>query len=119
MIATGKPKPHYPAGLPDFMGAMSNSTYLGRARFIPWFQCTGTGGPPCGKEIVADHYVKWFFHMFFDVETNLPVALTSPYGGCATYGNWTMTADALWPDWRRNPSHSINVADDDTCAPYN
>eukprot|EP00662_Eupelagonemidae_sp_cell21_P019666 gene19666-31316_t len=40
-----------PAGLPDFYGAYSNATYLGRARFR-----IGTGGLPDGKPLVMDHY---------------------------------------------------------------
>jgi len=108
-----------PAGLPWFEGAMGNSTYKGRVRFVPPWQQTGSYGPPSGKAIVADHYVKWVFHMFFDIETKKLAMFSSPYGGCSTYGNWS-TPDQLWPEWRENPPRGkcSNVASDPTCKPY-
>lgn len=107
-----------PAGLPDFMGAYSNATYKGRVRFIPPWQKTGTGGPPDGKPVVADHWAKWTFHLFVDIETYMPVMFSSPYGGCATYGNWTIMPDALWPEWGVNPESCVNVKNDPTCKPW-
>jgi hypothetical protein len=97
-----------PSGLPYFHGAYDNATYKGRVTFSPPWQNTGTYGPPTGKKVVADHFVKWTFHMFVDIETKLPVMFSSPFGGCATYGNWS-TPDKLWPEslgggWRLNPA---------------
>jgi len=108
-----------PAGLPWFEGAMKNATYKGRVRFVPPWQNTGTYGPPTGKAVVADHYVKWVFHMFFDVETKKLVMFSSPYGGTASYGNWS-TPDQLWPEWRELPSRDrcFDVTSDPTCKPY-
>lgn len=108
-----------PAGLPYFEKAYANSTYKGRVTFIPPWQHTGTYGPPTGQAVVADHYVKWTFHMFVDIKTKLPVMFSSPYGGCATYGNWT-TPDLLWPEWRENPSRDrcYDVTQSPNCDPY-
>merc|ERR1712232_675370 len=50
-----------PAGLPYFEGAYDNATYKGRVKFVPPWQHTGSYGPPTGKAVVADHYVKWTF----------------------------------------------------------
>jgi len=52
--------------------------------------------------------VKWTFHLFVDVETKLPVLFSSPFGGIATYGNWSQP-DELWPKdfnggWRNLPA---------------
>jgi hypothetical protein len=60
-------------------------------------------GPPTNKTIVVDHYVKWFFHMFVDVETYMPAIFSSAYGGTATFGNWTILPEALWPEWKDLP----------------
>jgi hypothetical protein len=112
-----------PAGLPYFEKAYDNATYLGRITFTPPWQNTGEWGPP-GKKVVADHWVKWTFHMMVDIETNLPVMFSSPYGGCATYGNWS-TPDEMWPDsynggWRANPTRDrcSDVTSAPTCANY-
>lgn len=107
-----------PAGLPDFMGAYSNATYLGRVRFVPPWQTVGTGLPPDGKPIVADHWVKWTFHLFTNIESNMPAMFSSPFGGCATYGNWTILPDALWPEWRVDPPHCVDVKNSPDCAPW-
>jgi len=109
-----------PAGLPYFEGAYSNATYLGRIRFTPPWQNTGSGGPPVpGKTVVADHWVKWTFHMMVDIETQLPVMFSSPFGGCATYGNWSVP-DEMWPEWKENPSRDrcFDVTGAETCKPY-
>jgi len=110
-----------PAGLPYFHGAYDNATYKGRVKFIPPWQQTGSYGPPSGKPVVADHYVKWTFHVFIDIETKKPVMFSSPFGGCATYGNWT-TPDELWPEWRENPTRDrcFDVTQDPshTCDAY-
>jgi hypothetical protein len=110
-----------PAGLPYFEKAYANGTYMGRVRFIPPWQHTGSYGPPTGKPVVADHYVKWTFHVFIDIETKLPVMFSSPFGGCATYGNWS-TPDELWPGWRENPARDrcFDVTQDPshTCDAY-
>jgi len=106
-----------PAGLPDFMGAFSNATYLGRVKMVPLWQTAGKGGPPDGKPITVDHYAKWTFHLWVDVETKLPAMFSSPYGGVATYGNWTIYDNAtktggpddLWPEWRKDPWFCLNV----------
>lgn len=112
-----------PVGLPDFMGSFGNSTYLGRVKFMPQYQTVGVGGPPNGKYVVADAYVKWNFHLFVSVDTFLPAMFSSPYGGMSTYGNWSIPPDYLWPEsvaggWRKDPPHCVNVADDKTCEPY-
>jgi len=109
-----------PAGLPNFVGAYSNSTYKGRVTFIPPWQTTFTGGLPSGKKIVADHYVKWTFHMFVDIETKYPAMFSSPYGGCATYGNWTLKPDTMWPQWRNNPprNNCFDVTSNLNCKPF-
>lgn len=114
-----------PAGLPYFEGAYANATYKGRISFIPPWQKTGVGGPSDGTPIVADHWVKWTFHLFVDIETGLPAMFSSPYGGCATYGNWTLTPDALWPadvngGWRNNPGREVcyDVTSSPACKPY-
>jgi len=97
-----------PAGLPWFQHAFDNATYKGRVKFaVPW-QTTGSYGPPTDEKVVADHYAKWSFHLFVNVETNLPVLFSSPYGGIASYGNWSKPDD-LWPTeinggWRNLPS---------------
>lgn len=113
-----------PAGLPYFHEAYKNGTYKGRVKFVPPWQLTGSYGPPDGKPVVADHYVKWTFHMFVNVETQKPVMFSSPYGGCATYGNWS-TPDELWPEstnggWRTNPPRDgcSDVTGNPTCTPY-
>merc|ERR1712100_666798 len=62
-----------PAGLPYFEGAYDNATYLGRIKFTPPWQETGTGDHTKRNVITADHWVKWTFHMMVDIETNLPV----------------------------------------------
>jgi len=106
-----------PAGLPDFMGAFDNATYLGRVKMVPLWQTAGKGGPPDGKPIIVDHYAKWTFHIWVDVETKLPAMFTSPYGGSATYGNWTIYdnatktggPDEMWPEWRKDPWFCLNV----------
>merc|ERR1712139_236602 len=72
-----------PAGLPYFERAYDNATYKGRVKFIPPWQQTGSYGPPSNTPVIADHYVKWTFHMFVNIETKLPVMFSSPYGGCA------------------------------------
>jgi hypothetical protein len=82
--------------LPYFVGAYDNATYKGRIWFTPPWQTTGSFGPPLNKTVVADHWAKWTFHLFVDVETNKPVLFSSPYGGVATYGNWS-EPDELWP----------------------
>jgi len=108
-----------PSGLPYFEGAYDNATYKGRVKFIPPWQQTGSYGPPSGKPIVADHYVKWTFHMFVDIATKKPVMFSSPYGGCATYGNWS-TPQELWPEWVENPSRDrcYDVTSNSNCDPY-
>jgi hypothetical protein len=114
-----------PAGLPYFHHAFDNATYLGRVRFVPPFgQKTFTGGPADGTPIVADHFAKWSFHLWVDIETQLPAMFTSPYGGVATYGNWS-DPDELWPasvggGWRDLPAkdNCFDVTHDDHCAPY-
>jgi len=100
--------------------AYSNSTYKGRVTFIPPWQTTFTGGMPNGKNIVADHYVKWTSHMFVDIHTKMPAMFSSPYGGCATYGNWTMMPDEMWPGWRTNPlrNNCFDVTSNPNCKPY-
>lgn len=113
-----------PAGLPYFHEAYANATYKGRVSFVPPWQKTGSYGPPDGKKVVADHWVKWTFHLFVDIETKKPVMFSSPYGGCATYGNWS-TPDVLWPEtvdqgWRTNPSRDrcFDVTSNQNCKPY-
>merc|ERR1712232_921847 len=86
-----------PAGLPFFTGAFDNATYMGRIRFIPPWQNTGSYGPPSTTPVVADHYAKWTFHLFVSVETHKPVLFSSPFGGIATYGNWS-DPDEAWPE---------------------
>jgi hypothetical protein len=107
-----------PAGLPYFEGAYSNATYLGRIKFTPPWQNTGEWGPP-GKKVVADHWVKWTFHMMVDIETQKPVMFSSPYGGCATYGNWSVPDD-MWPEWTENPAREncFDVTQTDSCKPF-
>lgn len=115
-----------PAGLPWFEGAFDNATYKGRVKFaVPWQAGDGEYGPPTNETIVADHYAKWSFHLFVSVKTNLPVLFSSPYGGIASYGNWT-DPDKLWPDdinggWRQLPGRD-NCFDPtheaETCKPY-
>jgi len=113
-----------PAGLPYFEKAYDNATYKGRVRFIPPWQTTGSYGPPLNKTVVADHWVKWTFHLFVDIETNKPILFSSPYGGVATYGNWTET-DELWPKeagggWRSLPTRETCFAPSHapTCKDY-
>jgi len=107
-----------PVGLPDFHDGFSNATYLGRAKMVPQWQSVGTFGPPSDTPVVVDHYVKWNFHLFVGVESRLPVMFSSPYGGTATYGNWSIKVengtggpDDYWPEWRENPSFCLNVVD--------
>jgi hypothetical protein len=112
-----------PAGLPYFERAYDNATYLGRITFTPPWQNTGSWGPP-GKKVVADHWVKWTFHLMVDIETQLPVMFSSPFGGCATYGNWS-TPDEMWPEsynegWSTNPSRDrcFDVTAAESCKPF-
>jgi len=107
-----------PSGLPYFEGAYSNATYMGRITFTPPWQTTGEGGPP-GKKVTADHWVKWTFHMMVDIETQKPVMFSSPYGGCATYGNWSVP-DEMWPEWTENPTRDrcFDVTGAETCKPW-
>merc|ERR1712080_435660 len=115
-----------PVGLPDFGGAFSNSTYLGRAQLVPQWQVPGQFGPPDNKSVLVDHYVKWNFHLFVGVDIQLPVMFSSPYGGMATYGNWSINEngpDKMWPEeinggWRDHPSFCLNVLNESTCDPY-
>jgi len=100
-----------PAGLPYFENAYENATYKGRVEFIPPWQTTGSYGPPSNKTVIADHWAKWTFHLLVDVETKLPVLFSSPYGGIATYGNWSQP-DELWPEelgggWRNLPDREV------------
>jgi hypothetical protein len=113
-----------PAGLPYFEKAYDNATYKGRVTFVPPWQKTGQYGPPDGVKVVADHWVKWTFHLFVDINTKNPVMFSSPYGGCATYGNWS-TPDKLWPEsidlgWTANPPREkcFDVTSNPNCAPY-
>jgi len=114
-----------PAGLPYFEGAYDNATYKGRISFTPPWQTTGAYGPPTGKKIVADHWSKWTFHLFVDVETNKPVLFSSPYGGVATYGNWS-EPDELWPKdfnggWKNLPTREScfdPTMKSETCKDY-
>eukprot|EP00662_Eupelagonemidae_sp_cell21_P047817 gene47817-6480_t len=105
--------------IPSKDGFCTNATYLGRARFVPPWHNThpicvkiGTGGLPDGKPLVMDHYVKWTFHLFVDTASRMPAMFSSPFGGCATYGNWTLNPDAMWPEsvgggWRANPGKEL------------
>jgi len=77
-------------------------------QFTPPWQQTGSYGPPSTTPIIADHWVKWTFHLFVDIETKQPVLFSSPFGGIATYGNWSQP-DELWPKdfnggWRNLPA---------------
>jgi hypothetical protein len=102
-----------PVGLPDFVNAFHNATYLGRARFVPpWTKTFGpnAGGPPDGVPVLVDAWVKWSFHLYMDVEhePHYAAMFSSPFGGTATYGNWTLDPDAMWPEshhggWRHTP----------------
>jgi len=114
-----------PAGLPFFEHAFDNATYKGPVRFaVPW-QTSETYGPPSDKKIVADHYAKWSFHLFVSVETNKPVLFSSPYGGIASYGNWS-SPDVLWPTdvnggWRNLPTRDScfdPTKKSETCKAY-
>jgi hypothetical protein len=108
-----------PAGLPYFEGAYDNATYLGRISFTPPWQETGTGDHWKRKKVVADHWVKWTFHMMVDIETQKPVMFSSPFGGCATYGNWSVP-DEMWPEWTENPARDrcFDVTGTDSCKPF-
>merc|ERR1712203_1063120 len=113
-----------PAGIPWFTGAFHNATYKGRVKFVvPWQQAGG--GPPSTEPIVADHYAKWTFHLFVGVESHKPVLFSSPFGGIASYGNWS-NPDETWPEehvggWRTLPTREscfdpTGVAE--TCKDY-
>merc|ERR1712054_101283 len=113
-----------PAGLPYFERAYDNATYLGRIRFTPPWQETGTGDHFRRKKVTADHWVKWTFHLMVDVDTNKPVMFSSPFGGCATYGNWSVP-DEMWPEeynggWKTNPTRDrcFDVTAAESCKPY-
>jgi hypothetical protein len=110
-----------PAGLPYFEHAFDNATYVGRVRFVPPWQVTGKdhAGPPDGVPVVADHYAKWNFHLFVDIETRMPTMFSSPYGGVATYGNWS-NPDEMWPDWRDLPDRNncFDVTKADSCVEW-
>ena len=91
---------------------------MGRIRFTPPWQNTGEWGPP-GKTVVADDWVKWTFHLMVDIETQKPVMFFSPFGGCATYGNWSVP-DEMWPEWTENPARErcFDVTGAETCKPF-
>jgi hypothetical protein len=62
--------------------------------------------------------------MMVDIETKKPVMFSSPYGGCATYGNWSVP-DEMWPEdynggWRTNPTRDrcFDVTGAETCKPF-
>jgi len=114
-----------PAGLPWFTGAFDNATYKGRVKFaVPW-QTTGTGGPPSNEPVLCDHFSKWTFHLFVSVETHKPVLFSSPFGGIASYGNWS-DPDELWPadyngGWRTMPTREScfdPTGESETCKSY-
>jgi hypothetical protein len=108
-----------PAGLPYFENAYDNATYLGRIKFTPPWQETGTGDHWKRNVVTADHWVKWTFHLMVDVETQLPVMFSSPFGGCATYGNWSVP-DEMWPEWSENPARDrcFDVTGAESCKPF-
>jgi len=114
-----------PAGIPWFTGAFSNATYKGRVKFIPPWQQTGSYGPPSTEPVIADHFAKWTFHLFVSVETHKPVMFSSPFGGIATYGNWS-DPDVLWPEdlhggWRNLPTRDTcfdPTGEAETCKDY-
>jgi hypothetical protein len=113
-----------PSGLPYFEKAYDNATYLGRITFTPPWQETGTGDHWRRKKVTADHWVKWTFHLMVDVETNKPVMFSSPFGGCATYGNWSIP-DEMWPEsynggWKTNPARETcsDVTQAPTCKDF-
>jgi len=119
-----------PAGLPYFHHAFDNATYLGRVKFVPPYgQKTFAGGPSDGTPIVCDHFAKWTFHLWVDIETNMPAMFTSPYGGTATYGNWS-DPDEHWPEevgggWRDVPDRNncwdvthLGQTGENSCTPY-
>jgi len=94
---------------------------------VPQWQTAGKWGPPSNESILVDQYVKWNFHLFVAVDFKLPVMFSSPYGGTATYGNWTIKdengkggPDDFNPDWRENPNFCLNVVDggQDTCKAF-
>merc|ERR1719223_2455078 len=62
-----------PTGLPWFEHAYDNATYKGRVEIVPPWQTTGKWGPPTNKTVIADHFAKWSFHLWVDVETQLPI----------------------------------------------
>jgi len=67
--------------------------------------------------------VKWNFHLWVGVDSKLPAMFSSPFGGVATYGNWTIYdeekktggPDELWPEWRKNPFFCLNVQHNKNC----
>lgn len=105
-----------PAGLPYFEHAFDNATYRGRVKFTPPWRASMSVP---NEDVIADHYSKWNFHLWVGVESNLPVMFSSPYGGVASYGNWS-TPDETWPDWRGNPlpEHCFDVTKADACVPF-
>jgi hypothetical protein len=114
-----------PAGIPWFDGAYNNATYKGRVKFVVPWQQPGSFGPPSTVPIVADHYVKWTFHLFVNVETKRPALFSSPFGGIASYGNWS-NPDELWPEsynggWRTLPERQTcfdPTGASETCKAY-
>jgi len=76
-----------PASLLYFKGVYVSATHKGRVKFIPPWQQTGSYGPPSGKPVVADHFVKWTFHMIVDITTKKPVMFSCPYGVVASMGS--------------------------------
>jgi len=114
-----------PAGIPWFSGAYDNSTYKGRVKMVVPWQKQGSFGPPSDEPIIADHYVKWTFHLFVDVATKLPALFSSPFGGIASYGNWS-NPDELWPEsynggWRTLPERQTcfdPTGVSETCKAY-
>jgi len=114
-----------PTGLPWFEHAYDNATYKGRVEITPPWQATGKWGPPSNKTIIADHFAKWSFHLWVDVDTKLPVMFSSPYGGIASYGNWS-DPDEFWPEdfgkgWKNLPSRDVcfdPTGESETCKQF-
>lgn len=110
-----------PVGVPDTIHARTDGVipedsemqYLGRINL--------TLAEVDGSTVLVDHWANWFFHIFMDVDPNVPHygraprRLASAYAGEATYDNWVFADPAIADPtvWNRGiPTHPMKVGPD-------
>lgn len=101
-----------PVGVPHW-DAFDDAQYMGRITLDPIEYLNRT--------VLVDHWAKWFFHVFVDVDKTSPtfgqvMRFYSPYAGFAVYHNWQFKApESIWPEvWtdslpKKGPQKCMNV----------